>query len=90
MKNPAEDLSINRIPTFPSKTLGLRTMGYEREAILQSWDENTSSFFTNFNASRSDGWHYDKPALRQRSTTSKIVPGKDEEPKTVRGNIYRS
>ena len=34
--------------------------------------------------------HYDEPALRPRSPTSSIVAGKDEEPKTDLGNIYRS
>ena len=70
------NISISRIPTFPTRDeiprLSLQ-ISRPPVPILKTLLV----------------WHYDKPALRPRTTTSTIVPGKDEA-KTVWGNIYRS
>ena len=55
----------------------------------QSWDKNTSTSRLPVPMLKTL-WHYDKPAsVRPRTTTSTIVPGRDEEPKTVWGIIVQ-
>jgi hypothetical protein len=83
-------------PNIPNEYFSTRKRrGRARKLeVKQSWDENISSFSTNIKTSGSDvkSTTTSQPygLLTPRTPTSSIVVGKDTEPETDWGNMYRS